>query len=117
MATALVPKVLYSGSTTGTVTLSETAASFSKLIIYGKYDTFYTSTTVYSPNGKSGCLEFFIPNAGPATMVYIKSRTFGINGTQITNGAWTAMWLNASTNHFDSVSAPEISIVRVEGIR
>lgn len=117
METALAPKVLFSGSTTGDVTLSESAANFSKLIVYGKYEFWETSTEIYSPNGKGGALQFFIPDAGPATMVYIKASAFKISGTKITSGAWAAMWANASTNHFDAVSAPEISITRVEGIR
>ena len=125
----VVPTVLYNGGaalnyntapgsgTTDTVTLSETAAHFRKMTIYGQYSTFYTSTTVCSPNDKRGLLQFVIPNAGPATMVYIKSKTCWISGTQITNSAWASMWLNASTNHFDTINPTEISIIRVEGWR
>jgi hypothetical protein len=129
LATTIQPVVLYNGGatldydiapgwgTTGTVTLSETSANFRRLTIYGRYDTMYTSVEVTSPNGKDLTMQFFIPDGGPSSMVYIKSSRLQVSGTHITNSGWLAMWLSASTNHFDATSAPEINVVRVEGVR
>lgn len=129
LITAIQPVVLYNGGnsldydtapgsgTTGTVTLSETAANFRKLTIWGDYCGMQAATTLASPNGRECTLQLFVPDAGPASMVYIKSSRLKVSGTSITNSGWVAMWLSASTNHFDATSAPEIAIVRVEGRR
>ena len=129
VATTLQPIVLYNGGaalnyntapgagTTDIVTLSETAANFSKLTIWGSYDGIQAATTLVSPNNHGCTLQLFIPHGWPADRVYIKSSRLNVDGTQITNGGWAAMWLSASTIHFDATPAPEIAIVRVEGIR
>ncbi len=129
IADAIQPVVLYNGGaaldydtapgagTAGTVTLSETAAHFRELTIFGKYDVYETSVTLTNPDGLDTALQLFLPDAGPATRTYIKSRAIAISGTSITDSGWVAMWLSASTNHFDAVAAPEIAIVRVEGRR
>ena len=103
--------------TTGTVTLSETAANFSKLTIWGRYSDMQTATTLVNPNKRACTIQLFVPNGCPATMVYIKSSRLDVSGTNITNNGWVSMWLSASTTHFDATSAPEISIIRVEGRR
>jgi hypothetical protein len=129
VGTAIQPVVLYNGGaarsydtapgsgTTGTVPLSETAANFSKLTIWGSYGGMQAETTMVDPNNHACTLQLFVPNGWPATMVYIKSSRLDVSGTHITNGGWAAMWLSASTTHFDATSAPEISIIRVEGVR
>ena len=129
IADAIQPVVLYNGGaaldydtapgagTTGTVTLSETAANFRELTIFGKYDVYETSVTLTNPDGLDSALQLFIPDAGPATMTYIKSRAIAISGTHITDSGWAAMWLSDSTNHFDATSEPEIAIIRVTGRR
>lgn len=129
LATAIQPVVLYNGGaaldynvapgagTTGTVTLSETAANFRELTIFGKYGEFATSVTLTNPDGLTSALQLFLPNGVPATITYVKSRVCKISGTHITNSGWVAMWLSDTATHFDATSAPEIAITRVEGRR
>lgn len=129
LITAIKPVVLYNGGaaldydtapgagTAGTVTLSESAAHFKEMTIFGKYEGYETSVTLTNPDGLDSALQLFIPNAGPATRTYIKSRAIAISGTHITDTGWVAMWLSGSTTHFDATSAPEIVIIRVTGRR
>ena len=129
LITAIQPVVLYNGGaaldydtapgagTTGTVTLSEDVSHFKEITVFGKYEGYETSVTLTNPDGLDSALQLFIPDAGPATRTYIKSRAIYISGTSITSTGWTAMWISATETHFDAVAAPEIAITRVEGRR
>lgn len=89
---------LFSGSTTGTVTLSESAANFRLLVINAKINGMpLTSAVISEPDGKSATLSGFIK----ATDIFgqFRFRTVRISGTSITtdsagyfnvdNRAWT----------------------------
>lgn len=108
--------VLYNNSsgTTGTVTLSQTAANFTYLEIYFKNDTLYGSTRIYSPNGKQASMEvnFSVSQYNVARTQY---KTVNINGTSITNNQYG--YLSASTTNTIGVSISEnkIAITTVIG--
>jgi virulence-associated protein VagC len=129
METALQPVVLYNGGaalnydtapgngTTGTVTLSETAANFSKLkIFYKTDDTSYQSVEIPAPNGKQVELSVNHPwGSGQATGVMLKGAWVTIRGTSITVGGYCNIGIRTSA--VTSYPSNVIHIVRVEGIR
>ena len=94
------PKVLYNNSTgtTGTVTLSESAANFTLLkILYSDDWSQYKSDDVYSPNNKT--VQLLSCRIIENNSTFMRFRLVKISGTQITNsdtGNWTS-W-NNSTN-------------------
>ena len=75
--------VLFSGDTTGDVTLSQSAANFSELVIY--YEGYQTNCprtmTVYSPNGKRINLDIVEDSAGGGTRV--RRTAYDISGTSM----------------------------------
>lgn len=102
--------------TTGTVTLSETAANFSYLEIFFKTNDstpIYSSSTVYSPNGKVVNLEAMNPNYN--STAYLKSKTINISGTSITNVSYSELGLSSSGVNFGAGNV--IYITRVVGYR
>ena len=121
--TAIVPAVLYNGGaaldydtapgagTTGTVTLSETAANFSKLKIFFRTDdNAYGSCEVPFPNGKRVGLS---SNWSTGTSMWYKARAIDISGTSITTVEYGSV--NSDGSSFSHINV--IYIVRVEGIR
>ena len=99
-----VPVTLYNNSsgTTGTVTLSETAANFSRIdIFFSKAGSYFNTTTVYSPNGKNvSLLTAYIMDSKKDSQLQMP--TVYISGTSITrknyggvnmsNGATTSVF-------------------------
>lgn len=79
--------VLFSGNTTGDVTLSESAANFSELIIYyeGYNNTNPQTMTIASPNGRTISLYLIESAGGDGTR--IRDGKYTISGTSITNDA------------------------------
>jgi hypothetical protein len=121
--TAIVPAVLYNGGaalsydtapgagTTGTVTLSETAANFSKLKIFFRTDdNAYGSYEVPFPNGKRVGLS---SNWSTGTSIWYKARAILISGTSIT----TVEYGNVNSDGSSFSHTNVIYIVRVEGRR
>ena len=86
----LVPVVLYDNSsfTGGTITLSESAANYSRFIIeYANYDGMYQSVIVDDPNGKS--FTAIHGSAVGTPYVYQQYTKYTINGSNITMN-WSA---------------------------
>lgn len=103
--------------TTGNVTLSSSAANYSYLEIFFKTNDEYGSVKVYSPNGKSACLQTcsYIGN-----YVYVKVRRVYINGTSLSNKAVDSSstgfaYLNSSTTGASKTDV--IWITRVDGYK
>lgn len=108
---------LFSGSTTGTVTLSESAADFRLLVINAKVNNApLTSAVISEPNGKSVTLSGFIK----ATSVFgqFRFRTVKISGTSITTDS--AGYFNIDNRTWTmtgSWSDNNVQITSVVGIR
>ena len=79
--------MLYSSSsgTTGTVTLSQSAANFKVVVIgYLTNDGHFGSTCVYSPNGKRVALSVAYLSATDLTVgLYVKAKLVTVSGTSI----------------------------------
>ena len=106
--------------TTGTVTLSETAANFSKLKIFYRTDDWsYQSVEIPAPNGKKVDLSVNHPREnGPATSVALKDAWVTISGTSITVlGYYNITMTTSAVTSYSGYSGNVIYIVRVEGIR
>lgn len=102
---------LFSGDTTGTVTLSDSAANYTRLRIYFYADSNYASVDVYSPDGKKVTLM----NATSATTVYIHFVVKKINGTSITHSAGGELWVSGNNSCGKTDSYNNIHITKVEG--
>ena len=106
-------RVLYDNSvgTTGTVTLSETAANFSFLVIgFCSDSNKYSSVFVYSPNGKKvnlSCVET------EDDFNYLKTNYVTISGTSITRGSFRHTDLSGATTQ--TRAATQIYIKSVIG--
>lgn len=95
------PDELFSGSSTETITLSETAANFAYLEI------FYTDnnnraggyTKINSPNGKT--IDLSVIEAGADSITYFRRSSYTISGTKITP--------NTSVSGFVRISGTTIS--------
>lgn len=113
-----VPVTLYNNSsgTTGTVTLSETAANFSRIdIFFSKAGSYFNTTTVYSPNGKNvSLLTAYIMDSKKDSQLQMP--TVYISGTSITIKKYGGV--NMSNGATTSVFASnEIGIYRVVGYK
>ena len=113
-----VPVTLYNNSfgTTGTVTLSETAANFSRIdIFFSKAGSYFNTTTVYSPNGKNvSLLTAYIMDSKKDSQLQMS--TVYISGTSITRKNYGGV--NMSNGATTSVFASnEIGIYRVVGYK
>lgn len=91
-------KTLYDNSsgTTGTVTLSDSAANYSYLEIFIKNnDNFYQSVKVADPNNKNVSLTV---NTQVGEVVYLKNKTILISGKSISNVSnyYSQVQINAS---------------------
>ncbi len=110
--------VLYNSTsgTTGTVTLSETAANFKYIEIFFTDNNGKTGgyTKVYSPNGKTVCLS--IIEAGSSVQTYFRRTGYTVNGTSITPITDTAAYVRIATATASHTSGSNyIKIVRVVG--
>lgn len=77
------PVVLYDDDTytNGPITLAESAANFSRLVICARNnDGFYSSAEVWHPDGKTVSLFSVTPTSDA---MYVKSRCVTISGTTI----------------------------------
>lgn len=69
-----------------TVTLSESAANFSRMVLYCQNnDGVVTSVDVDNPNGKNVGVTMAQVSSGTNPNIYIKYKSFHISGTSITN--------------------------------
>lgn len=100
-----VPTVLYDNAsgTTGTVTLSQTAANFDHMRIYAKFqgtatDNFtFCSTDVCSPNGKRVTVMCAgVDNSG-ITCLYLHTKDVLVSGTSITVQNYGYSWFQSSS--------------------
>ena len=112
---SLAPDVLYynSSGTTGTVTLSASAANYDHMRIY----FFKTndlnqcaSVDLYNPNGKYAALFVINPRSANSDM-WTAGRMVYINGTSITNQNYAEAQIGATTNGNGNNN---VSIYRVE---
>lgn len=106
------PSVLYDSGTgtTGSVTLSESAAGFSHMRIYFmQNDGYCSSADVYEPDGKAAVLVAAYPGA----TTYVHWKAVGINGTTISVLSYARTNLNASSMT-NTNTVNQISIYRVE---
>lgn len=106
-------KMLYSGSTTGTVTLTETAANFLYfIIIVGFSDTGSSGTIcVYSPNGKTVDAHAVAVSSNSASVGRVR---YVISGTTMTA---SNNYLAKSTNSSWSYSQNSVYCKAVIGFR
>jgi hypothetical protein len=106
-------KMLYSGSTTGTVTLTETAANFLYfIIIVGFSDTGSSGTIcVYSPNGKTVDANAVAVSSNSASVGRVR---YVISGTTMTA---SNNYLAKSTNSSWSYSKNSVYCKAVIGFR
>lgn len=88
-----VETTLFSGDTTGDITLSESAANFSELVVY--YEGYQTNSpqtmTIYAPNEKRINLAVVEDSAGGGTR--IRRTAYYISGTSmavVTSGTFEA---------------------------
>ena len=109
--------VLYNNSTgtTGTVTLSSSAANFNHMRIYFRATNDYNqvgSADIYSPNGKSASLVLATPTVAAAwTGIWFKSEVVAISGTSITR----TITVNIAAPGNETNTNKNIYIYRVEG--
>lgn len=113
------PISLYDNSSgsNGSITLSQSAANFTFLEIYCKTnDGQYTSTRVYSPNGKNVNIIGAYPFS--ANYSYIKPKTVSISGTSISNynTQYGQIWVNTSGSALAS-NSNNIYITKVWGYK
>lgn len=108
--------VLYNNTsgTTGTVTLSQTAANFDHMRIYyksGRSSTEYSAVDVYSPNGKIASLHMMVIDSGYAYHYWKMATISGTSITQSSGYGWYGS--NASAAVADE-SQNNVYITRVE---
>ena len=111
----LKPVVLYNNTsgTTGTATLSETAANFQYLEIFYSKGGIYNSVKVYSPNNKKASLIIGYLNSSADAQLQLAKVT--ISGTQITRD--TSGYINFGTTTHSMGTGTEVAIYRVLGYR
>ena len=100
-----------SSGTTASITLAQSAANFTKIIIYYRdTNNVYKSMLVYSPNGKS--IELTSLKNGASSLVFYNSIIY-INGTSLTWSANKRLSI-ASGEYMDEKN---ILIVRIDGYK
>lgn len=105
---------LYSDSTgtTGTVTLSSSAAGYARMKIFYKDNNDAESCTeVYSPNGKT----VYLAVARSSDAIYLKCRNVTISGTSITNAQVPRESALRDQEYPAVTETNNIYVVRVEG--
>lgn len=119
----MLPTVLYNNTsgTTGNVSLSQSAANFTRLRIFANLSNCgYTSIDVYSPNGKTFTLTggAYISSASTYQQQYAQ---YKINTTTITrnNGWYMNSMAHSSGNHTGAVASDSsnCTVIRVEGYK
>ena len=101
--------------TTGTVTLSETAANFTYLeIFYGKGAEYLNSMRIYSPNGKRAALSISYYN-NSSNLTQVNTKQISISGTSITGVSGQSGWMNIINSSASTGSGNEMMIFRVVG--
>ena len=125
---AIQPVVLYNGGaalsydtapgagTTGTVTLSETAAHFKELTVFFTDDAGYIiSTSVPFPNGRGfGCFSGHGGKNGSSDPGVVCAATYSVSGTTLKKTGW---FRHYDSNGFNADRCDFVLIVRVEGRR
>lgn len=114
--------VLYNDSagSTGTITLSSSAANFTYLeIFYQDNDSYSYSTKIYQPNGKlANLIACQAMQSGTSDRAYLKSRVVEISGTSISTYNGVHKQINFTTTPTIAISEIEyLKIIRVEGIK
>jgi hypothetical protein len=111
--------VLFSGSSTGNVTLGQSAANFALIRVYAYLSNCgYTSVDVYSPNSKAFTLTggVYISSASTYQQQFAQ---YTISGTTITrnNGWYMNSLAHTSGNHTGAIASDSsnCTIIRVEG--
>lgn len=111
------PISLYDNSSgsNGSITLSQSAANFTYLeIYYRSNDSVFSCTKVFSPNGKTASLIVSFPYS--SNIAYQKNKSIKINGTSITNVAYSETWIDAS-GKCDASNSNNIHITKVVGYK
>jgi len=99
--------------TTGTVTLSESAANYKFLDIYfGKGTTTMKFTRVYSPNGQSALLSFFM--RADNNFQFLTKR-LAISGKNITSSQYGGINVTLNSTTVGTFTSNELAIFRVDG--
>lgn len=111
--------VLYSNTngTTGTVTLSQSAANFNHMRVYATSPYGNVSCDVYDPDGKSFSLNAMSTDNSGITTMYVVAQKREISGTSVTVSDNGYAWLQSDlgTNQISGVNASAyIKIIRVE---
>lgn len=108
-----VVTVLYDGGTTGTtgsVTLSESAANFIKIkVFYKTSDNIYSSREYYNPNGKTISMTELNMTSGNG---WLKTAVYTVSGTTMTRSG-TSGQIELPSSY--STGNSYIIIMRVEG--
>lgn len=98
--TALAPKILFSGDSNGTITLSESAANYSHMRIYYRvYNDAngYRSVKIFEPDGKN--VNLFAGETGQDNGYFWPAgRDITINGTSITTRATNRYYAASSVS-------------------
>lgn len=114
------PTGLYANEsgTTGTVTLSETAANFNYLeIYYSKNGSYYNCTKVSAPNGKKVCLDLSYYDASNK-IHQLASKIVSISGTSISVITNNTGLTNLEFNNVNSLyNSNELTIHKVLGYK
>jgi hypothetical protein len=128
MKTAIQPVVLYNGGaaldydtapgagTTGTVTLSETAANFKEMTIFYRLSGgICQSVVVPFPDGKTPCLQVMM-HYTENPVIAISTKTLLVSGTSVTVTVqgMDQLWTTPAISHYDDA---DILIYRVTGRR
>ena len=120
---ALAPKILFSGDSNGTITLSESAANYSHMRIYYRvyndangYRSGYRSVKIFEPNGKN--VNLFAGDTGYDNGYFWPTgRDITINGTSITtretNRYYAASSVSASSRTTAKTNYVYITCVEV----
>jgi len=117
--TAVEPVVLFSGpATTGTVTLTETAAGFKWVTVFYHYGAVFSSVMLSDPDSKTAALYLMLLSGAG---LWIKTRSLLISGTALTNSGQAANYCvdmsSGACVYHGLYDTPEIIIDRVEGRR
>jgi hypothetical protein len=111
------PTNLYNNTsgTNGTVTLSQTAANFTYLVIFycNNNNVEHKCVVVYGPNGKQTSLDN-IEAGSNVSNTYFRQSNYTISGTSITRIAATFLQINSTTIATHNQTAYN-KIVRVDG--
>lgn len=109
--------ILYNNASgsSGTITLSESAAKFSYIEIFftdnkGKAGGY---TKVYSPDGKTVCLS--IVEASGNTITYIRRAIYDVSGTTLTPSKGNYLTMSSATLSHNATASNLIKIIRVIG--